>query len=385
MQETDPEIIPSQRHLFDVPEDIAYLNCAYMSPLLRAAAAAADGGLKTEVHPWTIIPDDFFVPAERVRESFAMLIGASGEDVALTPSASFGVSTAAANLPLEAGQNVVVVEEQYPSNVYAWKRLAAERGAEIKTVPRPGDNGDWTGAVLETLDSATAIAALPHNHWHDGGILDLERIGEALRDQGAALVIDASQSLGALPLDVRRVQPDFLACCGYKWLLCPYGFSFLYVAPKWQDGKPLDESWHARAGAEDFARLAEYTDSYMAGARRFDQGERARFMQLPAAAVALKQLNAWGVENIQATLAETNARVAEEAQALGLETLAESRRAGHFLGLIFPEGVPEDLPEKLKAQKIYVSVRGKSVRVTPHLWVNDADIDRFLTVLKASL
>ena len=384
MPETLVETIPSQRHLFDVPEEIAYFNCAYMSPLLRAAAAAAEGGLKSESHPWSIIPDDFFVPAERVRESLAMLIGASGEDIALTPSASFGISTAAANLPLEAGQNVVMVEEQYPSNVYAWKRLVAERGGEIKVAPRPAD-GDWTAAVLETINSATAIAALPHNHWHDGGLLDLERIGEALRVQGAALAIDASQSLGALPLDVRRVHPDFLVSCGYKWLLCPYGFSFLYVAPKWQNGRPLDESWHARAGAEDFARLADYTDDYMPGARRFDQGERARFMQLPAAAVALKQLNAWGVENIQASLAEINERIAGEARELGLETLAGDKRAGHFLGLIFPDGVPEDLPEKLKAQKIYVSVRGKSVRVTPHLWVNDADVDRLLTVLKASL
>ena len=252
------EILPSQRHLFDVPEDIAYLNCAYMSPLLNAAAAAAEGGLRTERHPWTIVPEDFFDPAERTRENFALLIGASGEDIALTPSASFGMSTAAVNLPLEAGQNIVMLAEQYPSNVYAWQRLAAERGGEIKVVPRPED-GDWTAAVLETLDSATAIAALPHNHWQDGGLLDLEAIGAALRAQGAALAIDASQSLGALPLDVRRVQPDFLASCGYKWLLCPYGFSFLYVAPKWQQGRALDESWHGRAGAEDFARLADYS------------------------------------------------------------------------------------------------------------------------------
>ncbi|MEX2409031.1 MAG: aminotransferase class V-fold PLP-dependent enzyme, partial [Rhodovibrionaceae bacterium] len=355
-----------------------------MSPLLRAAAAAAEGGLQTECHPWSIVPGDFFEPAERTRENLALLIGASGEDVALTPSASFGISTAAANLPLEAGQNIVMLAEQYPSNVYAWQALAAERGGTIKTVPRPAD-GDWTAAVLETVDSATAIAALPHNHWHDGGLLDLERIGEALRAQGTALAVDASQSLGALPLDVRRVQPDFLASCGYKWLLCPYGFSFLYVAPKWQQGRPLDESWHARAGAEDFARLAEYSDDYMAGARRFDQGERARFIQLPAATVALKQLNAWGVENIQATLGGINARIAEAARELGLRTLPEDRRAGHFLGLIFPEGVPEDLPEKLKAQRIYVSVRGKSVRVTPHLWVDDEDVIRFVTVLKAAL
>ncbi len=378
------EIIPSQRHLFDVPEDIAYLNCAYMSPLLNAAAAAAEGGLRTERHPWSIVPGDFFEPAERTRENFALLIGASGEDVALTPSASFGISTAAVNLPLEAGQNIVMVAEQYPSNVYPWQRLAAERGGEIKTVPRPGD-GDWTAAVLDTIDSRTAIAALPHNHWQDGGLLDLESIGAALRAQGAALAIDASQSLGALPLDVRRVQPDFLASCGYKWLLCPYGFSFLYVAPKWQQGRALDESWHGRAGAEDFARLADYSADYMPGARRFDQGERARFIQLPAATAALKQLNAWGVGNIQATLAAINARVAEAAGELGLQTISSDKRAGHFLGLIFPDGVPEDLPDKLKAQKIYVSVRGKSVRVTPHLWVNDLDVARFLTVLKAAL
>ena len=121
--------------------------------------------------------------------------------------------------------------------------------------------------------------------WTSGGRLDLVRIGEACRKLGAALVLDLTQSLGALPFSVgglknnlqNGVQPDFAVAASYKWLLGPYSVGLLYVAPKWQSGMPLEENWIQRANARDFSSLILYTEDYDAGARRFDMGERANF------------------------------------------------------------------------------------------------------------
>ncbi|MGH2484903.1 MAG: aminotransferase class V-fold PLP-dependent enzyme, partial [Ktedonobacterales bacterium] len=213
--------LSSQRNLFEIPDEVAYLNCAYMSPLLRAARAAGQEAVARKSRPWRVTPADFFAEAETARALFAELIGADAEGVAIVPSASYGVGVAAANLPLLPGQRVVLLAEQFPSNVYPWQDLAERSGAAVVTVPRPL-TGEWTPALLERIDERTAIVALPHCHWTDGSLVDLARVGERARAVGAALVVDATQSVGAFPLDIARVRPDFLVSATYKWLLGPY-------------------------------------------------------------------------------------------------------------------------------------------------------------------
>lgn len=376
--------IPNQRHLFDLPDGVAYLNCAYMGPLPRLSRQAGEAALVQKSHPWEVQVRDFFAPSERARELFAGLIGASAEDIAIVPAASYGLAVAAKNLELAAGEAVLVLAEQFPSNFYVWRDKAAAVGAELITVPRPTDD-DWTSAVLAHLEPRVKILALPHCHWTDGGLLDLEKIGRAARAQGAALVVDATQSLGALPFDVRTIDPDFVAVAAYKWLLGPYGFGFLYVAPRHQQGVPIEYSWIVRAEADQFARLVEYRDDFAPGARRFDQGERSGLQLTPVAIASLELLTAWGVENIAATLAQRTATIAQRAAKLGLGSAPHDRRAGHFLGLRFSGGVPAGLPEKLAAAKVYASVRGVSLRVTPHLYNTDADVDRLFEVLEQEL
>ena len=370
------------RELYEIPRDVAYFNCAYISPLMTSVRKAVEGGLAAECQPWQISPGDFFDPPDRLRALFAKLINAQANDIAIIPSASYGIATAAANLQVAAGQSILMMQEEYPSNVYSWRRLAEERGGSIKTVPRPAD-GDWTRAVLEALDDDVAVAALAHNHWMDGALLDLERIGAALRARGAQLVVDASQSLSALPFDVTRIKPDFLVTCGYKWMHCPYSVSFLYAAPDHQAGRPIEENPLNREGARAFAKLADYADRYAPGAQRYDVGERANFTLLPGAIAALEQLNAWTPGFIQSELRAKTARVAEAGKALGLEVLPEELRAGHFLGLVFPDGVPDAAPQRLADQKIFVAVRGKSVRVTPHLYNDDEDLERLIAALQS--
>lgn len=377
-------MIPSQRHLFDIPDDVAYLNCAYMGPLPRAAREAGERAASRKAKPWEITPRDFFTETETARELFAGLIGATADDIAIVPAASYGIAVAAANLHLPPGRRALVLADQFPSNLFAWQALAQREGGEVVTIPRPGD-GDWTTAILDAIDPRAAIVALPNCHWTDGGLIDLVRIGAKVREVGAALVIDATQSLGAMPIDVAAVQPDFLVAATYKWLLGPYSYGFLYVAPKHQQGQPIENNWIARGGSEDFTRLVDYRADYQPGARRFDMGERSNFALTPVAIASLKQIHAWGVAEIQATLRQRTDAIAERAKTLGLSAAPSALRAGHFLGLRFPGEVPRGLPEKLAEARVYVSVRGPAMRITPHLYNTDADIDRMFEVLAAAL
>ena len=378
---TKPLPIPSQRHLFDMPQDVAYLNCAYMSPLLKRSAEIGGEGLARKLRPWAITPDDFFGDSERARALFAALIGAEVDDIAIVPAASYGLAVAAANLPVALGERILLLADQFPSNVLIWRALAERTGGEVVTVATPED-GDLTAAVLRMLDERVAVAALPHCRWTDGALLDLAAIGTRCREIGAALALDVTQSLGALPLDVGIVRPDFMVCAGYKWLLGPYSLSYLYVAPERQEGRPLEEGWIARAGSEDFSSLIDYQDRYQPGARRFDVGERSNFALLPASIAGIEQLLAWGVEAIAATLAQRTEAIASRASALGLSSAPPHLRAGHFLGLGFAGPVPAGLPERLAEERVYVSLRGGSLRVTPHLYNDAGDIERLFTVLQ---
>src|SRR6267143_1098177 len=157
-------MLPCQRHLFDIPEDVAYLNCAYMSPLMRSVVEEGNVALARKAHPWEITPDKFFTGAEEFRATAARLIDAPAECVAIVSSASYGVATAALNLSAGKGQRILVLDEQFPSNYYPWHQVARESGAALSVVPWP-DDGDWTAAVLNLLSDDVAIAALPNVQW----------------------------------------------------------------------------------------------------------------------------------------------------------------------------------------------------------------------------
>jgi len=373
-------MLPCQRYLFDIPDDVAYLNCAYMAPLMKSALEAGTGGLARKARPWQITSDQFFSGAEEFRMTAARLLDCSADCMAIVPSASYGIATAARNLPVHKGQSILVLDEQFPSNYYGWQRLAEDKGASLKIVSWPEDD-DWTAAVLNSLNADVAIAALPHVQWTSGGMLNLVRIGEACRKLGAALVLDLTQSLGALPFSVRDVQPDFAVAACYKWLLGPYSVGLLYVAPKWQGGMPLEENWIQRANASDFASLILYTEDYDAGARRFDMGERANFALLPSAVRAMKQLLEWDIAQISETIGRLNRQLADAAGNWGFFTPAEPLRAPHYLALRRKAAIPKSLPEMLAKEKVFVSVRGSSIRVTPHVYNTVQDGERLIACL----
>jgi selenocysteine lyase/cysteine desulfurase len=381
------EILGNQRELFDIPDDVAYLNCAYMSPLLNSVVEAGKQAVACKQQPWNITSGDFFDVPDRARALFAEMIGADSNDIAIVPAVSYGMAVASLNIELAAGQEVLVLQDQFPSNVYPWFEKAKQCRACMVTIPRTGDGGSQslTERILDAINPQTAIVALPHCHWIDGDEINLVAVGKAARSVGAALVLDVTQSTGVMPIDVKQVQPDFLVAASYKWLLGPYSLGFLYVAPDRQSGRPLEYNWTHRKGAEDFARLVDYQDEFAAGARRFDMGERSQLHLLPMAITALEQILAWGVSNIAATLAVKTRSIAERAEQLGLTTSAENRRSPHYLGLQFPGGMPEGIHQQLADHHVHVSIRGDRMRVTPHVYNNDADIDRLIETLRAVL
>jgi selenocysteine lyase/cysteine desulfurase len=376
--------LADQRQLFEIPEEIAYLNCAYMSPQLRSAREIGDRALSRKSRPWEITPDDFFEDAEKTRALFARLVGGEAEGVALIPSVSYGIAVAAANVRVEPGESILILEDQFPSNVYSWRELAQRSGAELVTVPRPADH-DWTSAVLRYLDENVAVVSVPNCHWTDGSLVDLARVGERAGQVGAALVVDAIQSLGAHPFDVAEVGPDFLVASAYKWLLGPYGVGFMYVGEEYREGAPIEHNWINRRGSEDFSGLVAYEDAFQPGARRYDVGERSNFVLLPMANEALRQILDWGVENVSETIGELTDLIEEQARERNIEAIPAKRRARHMVGLKLGSAVPEDLAARLARERVFVSVRGESVRVSPHLYNTAEDVGRLFEVLEGVL
>jgi selenocysteine lyase/cysteine desulfurase len=372
------------RDLFEIPGGITYLNCANMAPQLRSVTEAGLDAVSAKARPWNLSAAEWFSGAETLRTLAGQLFGADSDGIALVPAVSYGIAVAAANLPISPNQSIVLLDQEFPSNVYAWRELARKTGCHIRTVKRSRDTS-WTEALEDAIDETTAIVAAPQCHWTDGSKVDLERIGERVRKVGAALVIDASQSLGACPLDLAKVQPDFLVAVGYKWLLGPYGLGYLYAAPKWREsGMPLEQSWLTRAGSEDFARLVDYRDEYRLGARRFDMGEFPQFVLVPMAIAALHQIMAWGVSNIQQAISALIGRVAEYAQGEGYAVLPPEQRCGHMIGIRYPDGIPSELPARLREARVFVSIRGDSIRIAPHLYNDGNDITRLFEELRAA-
>ncbi len=377
----------SYRNAFDIPRDICYLNAAYMMPQPRRVLQAAINGAKRRAQAWQIAPADFFREVELLRSAFARQVNCSPDNIAIVPSAGYGVAVAANNLTIDAGKVILVLGDQFPSNYLSWQRLANDSGAEIRVVSKQGDKS-WAAAILECIEQVgerVGIAALARHHWSTGESIDLDAVCPILRDHGSKIVLDLTQSIGAFPVDIATLAPDFMVAAGYKWLFCPYGTSFLYVADQHFDGVPIEEAWMSRDGAEDFSQLANYTEQYQPGARRFDAGERSSFSNIAGAIAALSMIDEWGIENISRELGNTNLKIANILDQHGFETVAASTRAPHFQSARLTKLDTRELTSRLVADNVFVSQRGDRLRLAPHLYTDQEDLERFDDSLRKAM
>jgi selenocysteine lyase/cysteine desulfurase len=382
-------MLSSQRALFDIPRDICYLNAASWSPLPLTVQEVGRVGVARKGQPWRIDPALPATQYERARGAAARLINADAEDVALVSSVSYGVAAAAKALAVPARTRVLVLENDHSSAVLEWTTRAAAGGFSVESVPRP-DDGDWTAAVLAAIARAGAppvgLASISSVYWSDGGVIDMERVAAALRGAGAALLVDATHAVGVMKIDVASLDPDFLVFPTYKWLLGPYGRAFLYIAKRRQDGVPLEQTADGRRAIVSEGEIYYRDTTFVSGARRFDMGERDHFVSLEMASVGMELLGLWGCNAVAARLAMLTARLADGLrECRGVSVPDATVRAPHILSLAFAGGMPEGLIARLAAGHLYVAPRVGRMRISPHVYNDEEDVDRFVTALRRAL
>jgi selenocysteine lyase/cysteine desulfurase len=381
-------MLTSQRELFDIPRDICYLNSASYSPLPLKTLEAGRDAVGRKGKPWTLDAGFAGRQHDRARNAAARLINADPADVALIPSISYGVATAAKLLTIPRGARVLVLENDHSSPVLEWQTRADAQGFVVETIRQP-DDGDWTSTVLAAIArpgaAPVALASISSVHWSDGGLIDIAEAATALRRQGALFLLDATQSAGVLPLDVTQLDPDFVIFPTYKWLLGPYGRAFLYIAKRHQDGTPLEQT---AAGRRDVRadNAVYFSDTrYVGDASRFDMGERDHFVSLEMAAIGMEMIAEWGAAAIAQRLAVLTERIADGVCDLGVGMPQRHLRAPHILSLGFKDGAAKTLVEALATEEIYVAPRLGRMRVSPHVFNDEADADRFVAALKRRL
>lgn len=383
-------MLDCQKHLFSLPDDVHYLNCAYMSPLLKSVENAGVDGLQKKRMPYTITNDDFFETPRKTRELFAELVNApSYHHISLLPSVSYGMGIVAKNLQVSAGQNIVSVSEEFPSNVYAWKDQI-EQGVELRLVAAPKEwNEDetraeaWNARIIDAIDDNTILLVMSPIHWTDGTYFDISLLADTARAVGAMVVIDGTQSIGAMPFDVQEIKPDALITASYKCMMGVYSMGFAYWGERFANGKPLEETWIARLGSEDMRNLVNYQSQYQEGMMRYNVGEMSNFALIPATNAALQQLLDWLPENVQAYCSQLTKPLVTALEKTPF-TMEESHwRAAHLFGIKIPSTCNvECLQMELQKNNVYVSLRGDFIRVSPSVYNTIENIETLIHVLQ---
>ncbi len=375
-----------QKHLFQLPEEIHYLNNAYMSPLLKSVEEKGIEGMQRKRNPISIKPVDFFTDVKGVRQKFGTLVNCDPSQVAVMPSVSYGMNSVIRNIPYRRGQHALTVSEEFPSCYYTAERWCSDNGAELRVVARKDDlpqkGRDWNERILEAISSDTAFVVMASVHWMNGTKFDLESIGDRCREVGAKLIVDGSQSVGALPMDVKKYKIDALICAAYKWLMGPYSTALSFIHEDFNEGIPLEESWMTRINAERFDRLTQYVDAYKPGATRFDVGQSSNFISMPMLDEALRQILDWGVEEIQEYGRKLGEPLIDYFLHKGATLDDEAYRAHHLMGLqLLADTNGEALLAELQSRNVYVSLRGNNIRISINVFNNESDVGELIAAM----
>lgn len=380
-------MLTSKRAQFTIPPQVTYLNCAYMSPMLKVVEKEGIKALRKKRNPAQISPQDFYTDTETLRPEFAKLIGAKDpKRIVVIPSVSYGMATVARNINIKKDQHIIVASEQFPSNYYVWQSLCDETGASIKSISPPTDFVDrgkrWNEKILEGINSSTRAVAIGNVHWADGTRFDLEAIRKRTTEVGALLIIDGTQSVGALPFDLQKIKPDALICAAYKWLLGPYSTGLAYYGEYFDTGKPIEESWMNRLNSENFAGLVNYESAYQPGMLRYEVGEHSNFNLIPMLLKSVQQINKWGVDRIQEYTKSIGEESIKKLKEKGFIIEDEAWRGSHLFGIRLPEGLElSKVKAALLKHKVYVSYRGTALRVAPNVYNTEKDFQKLVRVL----
>ena len=370
-----------QKDLFSLDEAVHYINCAYMGPLLKSVEEAGIKGIQKKRNPYGVSPADFFDDATEVCKLFGQLVNAEPGRIAVISSASYGMGIVINNMKPAAGKKIITVHEEFPSDVYSLHRMCQKYNMELITVKPPevkeGRAKKWNEKLLEAITPETALINISSIHWADGSIFDLEAIGNRAKEVGALFVVDGTQSVGAMPFDVKKYKVDALICAGYKWLLGPYTLGLAYFGEYFDNGIPIEESWLNRTGSENFRTLVNYdeTPGYKPLAARYNMGEYSNFINLPMLKESLTQILKWTPVAIQEYCNILTQPLIKTLVENGFWLEEETFRAKHLFGCRLPAGLSmEQLQVNIAAKKVVVSIRGNVIRLSPHLYNDQTDI-----------
>ena len=376
-----------QRDKFSLQRKISYLNGAYMSPLMKKVEKAGIKGMIQKRKPFHISPSDFFKETEVLRNLFGQLINSpeSARHV-IIPSVSYGIENVVQNLEKKKG-NIVLAAGQFPSNVYPW---SANSHYQLKLVAAPTEGTslvvDWNERVLAAIDDQTAAVSIGQVHWVNGIKFDLTSIREKTRAVGAALIIDGTQSIGALPFDVQAVQPDALLVAGYKWLMGPYSIGMAYYGEMFDQGSPIENNWMNRQGSDQFSGLTHYEEHYLPGAQRYEVGEHSNFILVPMLIAAIKQLLKWTPLGIQQYCEVLCHDAIDTLRSEGYTIEASEGRASHLFGIYFNENTTmERIERALSKHRVKISVRDQALRISPNVYNDQKDVQRLVSALKEAI
>jgi len=380
-------MISTQRHLFELPDDETYLNAAYMTPIPLAVSVAGQTGISYKINPARISHNLFFDAPQKVRELFSTLINSPDpERIAIFPSVSYGIANIVHNIKTGYGNEVILVEDQFPSAVFPWRQKNSHLIPTTISLPDLCKNrGErLTQSIIDHIQDKTAAVCIGTVLWTDGTRYDLKRIAEKCRKHDTLLIIDGTQSIGALEFDLQEIQPDALICAGYKWLMGPYGMSLGYFGKAFDDGEPIENNWLNRMNSEDFSTLTRYETQYRPKAHRYNAGQHSDFIHISMLQKSLEMILNWEVSVIQDYCRYLAAGLFDGIAKSKLYWIEKdpNYRSNHIIGIhVLQPELKEKLKSAFEEKNIHVSMRSNCVRVSPHLYNTKKDMYKFMDVI----
>jgi selenocysteine lyase/cysteine desulfurase len=378
----DVELLRREEFPWAARGDAIYLNHASTGALPQRTVRTVTDWIQRRAEPWRIGDGESFEMLAKGRRLVAQLVGADAGEIALMPNTGVGINLAAFALPLQPGDVVLTPDLEFPANVYPWMALAERRGVIYRRVPCLDGVVDEARLLRELEDPAVKLLALSWVGFATGARVDLEALGRACRARGVWFVVDAIQGLGVVPLDLRRCHVDILACGAQKWLLSPWGTGFTYVRRELVARlDPQVVGWVAVRGSDDFTRLLDYDLAWRDDARRFELLTLG-YQDFAGMNESLALLLELGPARVAAHVESLVSRIiawAAEHPEVELVTPAEPARRAGIVSLRLPD--PPAAAARLREAKVAFSLREGSIRLSPHCYTNDDDIDRALAAI----
>ena len=367
-------------------EDATYLNLASQSPMPKVSIRAVQAALEANKNPHHNPDSTFFEVPNRLRASIARLIGGKPEEVALTSGASAGVAAVAYALTWKQGDEVITAKGEFPLQYATWKPMEEREGLKLKIVS-PRERFITADDLIAAITPRTRMVSVSMVRFDDGSLLDVPRVAAACRAQGALLLLDVSQCCGSLPMDVNQLGADFMVCAGYKWLLGPFGTGFFWAKSEHLGMvRPGPFYWMALMGSHNFAALNFDDPKLAANAKRWDSPEWASYFNFNLAAmdVSVDFVVRMGPELVAAhnrkLIELLFERLPKDRYVLASPTDA-ARRGSYGCFAARSREKTAEVYQHLRKENVVVSLREGNIRVSPHLYNTERDIDRLISVV----